>query len=47
VIALLFDKQVKFYVFSVIGVALLVALVALVMRGPPGSSVSIRAGEGA
>jgi UDP-GlcNAc:undecaprenyl-phosphate GlcNAc-1-phosphate transferase len=36
VIALLFDKQVKFYVFSVIGVALLIALVALVMRGPPG-----------
>lgn len=36
VIALLFDKRVKFYVFSVIGVALVVALVALVMRGPPG-----------
>jgi UDP-N-acetylmuramyl pentapeptide phosphotransferase/UDP-N-acetylglucosamine-1-phosphate transferase len=40
VIALLFDKQVKFYVFSVIGAALLIALVALVMRGPPGRGTS-------
>lgn len=36
VIALLFDKQVKFYIFSAIGATLLIALVALVMRGPPG-----------
>lgn len=39
-IALLFDKRVKFFVFSGIGVALFVALVALALRGPP------RAGEG-
>lgn len=41
VIALLFDKQVKFYVFSVIGAALVVALVALVMRGPPGRETGL------
>jgi len=34
-IALLFDKRVKFFIFSGIGVALFVALVVLVMRGPP------------
>lgn len=39
-IALLFDKRVKFYVFSVMAVVLIVALVVLVLRGPrakPGS----------
>jgi UDP-GlcNAc:undecaprenyl-phosphate/decaprenyl-phosphate GlcNAc-1-phosphate transferase len=46
VIALLFDKQVKFYVFSVIGAALLIALVALVMRGPPGRHGSTHATDG-
>jgi UDP-GlcNAc:undecaprenyl-phosphate/decaprenyl-phosphate GlcNAc-1-phosphate transferase len=33
-IALLFDKQVKFYVFSVMAVVLAVALIVLVFRGP-------------
>lgn len=33
-IALLFNKQVKFYVFSVMAIVLIVALVALVLRGP-------------
>jgi UDP-GlcNAc:undecaprenyl-phosphate GlcNAc-1-phosphate transferase len=34
-IALLFNKQVKFYVFSVIAILLIVALVALVLHGTP------------
>ncbi len=33
-IALLFDKRVKFYVFSVMAVVLIVALIVLVLRGP-------------
>ncbi len=35
VIALLFDKRVKFYVFSVMAVVLIVALIVLVLRGSP------------
>jgi len=33
-IALLFDKRVKFYVFTVMAVVLIVALIVLVLRGP-------------
>ncbi|MDQ6907293.1 MAG: undecaprenyl/decaprenyl-phosphate alpha-N-acetylglucosaminyl 1-phosphate transferase [Chloroflexota bacterium] len=36
-IALLFDKRVKFYVFSAMAAVLVVALVILVLRGPPGT----------
>jgi UDP-GlcNAc:undecaprenyl-phosphate/decaprenyl-phosphate GlcNAc-1-phosphate transferase len=43
VIALLFDKRVKFYVFTVIGAALLISLVALVMRGPPAAEAGDKA----
>ncbi len=40
VIALLFDKRVKFYIFSAIAIALVIALILLVFRSPPRQAVS-------